>query len=256
MPDPVSGVAPGPPAAFTVLPLSYDNAYGGVDRPTPSAATHVWYPTNHVGRGFGPSSPVDRLYGQPLPNTEELGAPVRRRDGKYRPMAFSPLARSWQQRVRWAGTYDTVWRKTKYPFLPDDFDERYYQCAPEDQQTDHIRGGEDVVLMNLTPRGHTQFRLPKLAETLAVFYKNGDVRRLRGVVDTLTLEPDLERFTLTLRAAVELRRSVHEIARVEIGPVLPQPVPDEGTSQLPVAKVHYRSLSELAAANRTAGRKS
>ena len=45
-------------------------------------------------------------------------------------MAFGPVGRSWQPRIRWAGTYDQKWMDEKFPFLPEDFDERYYQCRP------------------------------------------------------------------------------------------------------------------------------
>ncbi len=55
-------------------------------------------------------------------------------------MAFGPIGRSWQQRIKWAGTYDDQWMRHQYPFLPNDFDEHYFQAAPEDQQTHHLVG--------------------------------------------------------------------------------------------------------------------
>ena len=37
--------------------------------------------------------------------------------------------------------------KTRQPLLPDDFDDRYFQFAPADQQAPaFLRGGEPVVL--------------------------------------------------------------------------------------------------------------
>jgi len=47
--------------------------------------------------------------------------------------------------------------------LPADFDERYYQSAPPDQQTDYLRGGEEVELVNLrATAGRAAFKIPKL----------------------------------------------------------------------------------------------
>ena len=37
------------PEPFTVMPISYDNAFGGVDRTHEDAAKHRWYPSNHAG---------------------------------------------------------------------------------------------------------------------------------------------------------------------------------------------------------------
>ena len=248
------GFTPSEPEPFSVMPLSYDVAYGGVDQPTPDPATHRWYPTNPVGRGFRPGTPAGEMSKEAVPNTEEIGEPIRSRDGQYRPMAFGPLGRSWQQRLQWAGTYDARWREEKYPFLPDDFDERYFQAAPEDQQTDYLRGGEDVVLLNLTPSGRVDFKVPKLTEVIVAHYKSGTSRGLAGVVDTLFLEPDAQRFSLTLRASMPLGRSVHELRAVEVGRVLLQPVPNEGEEQTPRAKPHYTSLSEFVNARLAAKR--
>jgi hypothetical protein len=240
------GAAPGAPEPFVVMPLSYDNAYGGVHKPEKDPATHRWFLPNHVGVGYCPGDAL----GRPLPNTEAIGQPVHHADGDYVPMAFGPLGRAWQQRIRWAGTYDQAWLDETFPFLPADFDDRYFQSAAQDQQTDYLRGGEEVVMLNLTPQGRTAFRLPALKAPLAVQYKNGDEKRISGVVDTLLLEPDLGRFTLTLRASFALRRNLHEVAAIEVGRVLPQPLPRDGEEEQVLPKPHYRSLAELVSATR------
>ena len=74
------------------------------------------------------------MIGAPVSNTEEISDPVRDPGGRYRPMAFGPIGRGWPSRIRYAGTYDQNWIDNVFPFLPDDFDTRYFQCAPEDQQ--------------------------------------------------------------------------------------------------------------------------
>lgn len=234
------------PEPFTIMPISYDNAYGGVDKPDEDPKTHRWYQLNPVGVGYHPSAPN----GMPLPNTESIGELVSRPGGRYQPMAFGPIGRSWQQRIKWAGTYDQKWMEGTFPFLPRDFDEQYFQCAAADQQMDYLKGGEEVVLINLTPAGRSAFKLPVLREQFTVFYKNGDEKRIVGVVDTLMLEPDSERFTLTLRASLPLRRNIHEILAIAVGRVIPLPLTPDGQEQEPLTKPYYESLGELVRTNR------
>jgi len=245
----VFGLTISSPTPFTIMPLSYNNAYGGVDKPDENESTHQWYQPNPVGIGYHPKSSEEILIGKKLPNTEEIGQTISSNNINYKPMAFGPIGRSWQQRIKWAGTYDQKWMDNKFPFLPDDFDDRYFQCAPDDQQMDYLKGGEHVILVNLTPSGRTEFKLPALNDPFEVQYKNGDTIRIRGNVDTLVIEPDLGRFMLTMRASLQLRRNLHEISSVTLGRALIQPVSDEDDRKV-VAKPHFRSLAELVEANR------
>ena len=211
-------LGPGVPGRFTVMPISYDNAYGGIDRSSEDPARHRWYLSNHVGVGYHPDQAAHKVDGRPLPNTEEMDCPVEKPDGPYRPMAFGPLGRGWQQRVKWAGTYDKAWLDDQFPFLPQDFDTRYFQCAPEDQQMDPPQGGEEVVLMHLTPEGRTQFRLPADLKLPVLFFdRTGSVSEVLSVVDTVCIEPDERRFTLTWRASLALRRNIRELSQVMVG---------------------------------------
>ncbi len=58
------------------------------------------------------------------------------------PFGFGFVGRSSPGRAAFAGTYDRRWLDEVCPFLPEDFDHRYYQGAPPDQQYSHFRGGE------------------------------------------------------------------------------------------------------------------
>jgi hypothetical protein len=209
----VSDVVP-----FNEIPISYNNAFGGVDRTSKDPTKHRWFLANHAGVGFYVDTSGEALNGKPLPNTEETGRPVTSASGNYKPMAFGPIGRSWQSRIRWAGTYNQEWLKEKYPFLPDDFDERYFQCAAEDQQTSYLQGGEVVELINLTPEGRTAFRLPTALKTVVlVFLRSGEVKEVEADLDTMLLEPDRRRLMLTWRAAHPVRRTVHEIQQLVVG---------------------------------------
>lgn len=204
------------PEPFTVMPISYNNAFGGADKTDDDPPREYWYPLNHVGVGYHRDVSAHHLDGKPLPNTEEACRPITKPNGKYRPMAFGPIGRAWQPRVQWAGTYDENWIDNVRPFLPADFDEQYYQAAPVDQQMEYPRGGEEVELINLVPQGRSGFHLPRVAVVVASFYRNGAAHENVAVMDTVLFEPDLRRFMLVWRATIPLRRNMFEIRHANV----------------------------------------
>lgn len=204
-------------APFTTLPISYDHAFGGVDLRHEDPAEHAAFMPNPSGRGFHRHLRPEWLQDSPLPNTEEIGAPVDRPDGNYRPMSFGPLGRHWDPRYRYAGTYDQHWQDEVFPFLPSDFDERYYQAAPAEQQLPTPLGEQLVTLFNLTPDGRRDFLLPHLEAPFFIFPKVGEREECTAPVDTVMIEPDLERVTMTWRLTRPLKRSLFEIVRVQVG---------------------------------------
>jgi len=205
------------PTPFTVMPISYDHAFGGVDQSSPDEREHRTFLENHAGKGFHFSLAKEVIDGKPLPNTEEIGRRVTNPRGNYRPMALGPLGRAWQPRPKFAGTYDQKWQEDIFPFLPSDFDERYYQAAPEDQQIDYLRGGEEVVLVNLTTQGRATFKLPTISVPVTFYLKNGVEKEMAANNDTIIIEPDLGRFMLVWRASLPLRKNMFEVEEVVIG---------------------------------------
>jgi hypothetical protein len=209
-----TGVRASTPKAFTRQPISYDVAFGGTSG---EGANAISYAANPVGRGFHPDPKNKSVDGQSLPNTEEVGRPVTSPSDKLRPMAFGPLGRGWQPRASFAGTYDERWRDEDFPFLPRDFDPNYYQAAPDDQQLPLVRSDLEVQLSNLTPDGFRRFVIPYFEASVRILPRQGEPEDLVAVLDTVFLEPDEERMTLTWRAVRPLRRSLFEIARVVVG---------------------------------------
>ncbi len=211
------GLTPSRPQPFTVMPISYDNAYGGFDNLNPDPAKHQAYFSNTVGKGYFPSAKADMIEGKPLPNSEEPGNPVTKTVGSYRPMAFGPIGRGWQPRLQYAGTYDQNWIDNVFPFLPADFDERYYQSVPPDQQTDYLKGDELVELVNLSPRGRESFKIPKIEVSIRFYLKNNAHEEFQAVADALVIEPDFTRFSVLWRASRPLRRNIFEVAQIVVG---------------------------------------
>ncbi len=205
------------PRPFSMMPVSYDRAFGGSDNCHPDKKKHSAYMPNPIGRGYHRVLAEEIFDGTPLPNTQAVGEVVSRPSGNYRPMAFGPIGRGWEPRYKLAGTYDQHWQDNVFPFLPADFSEAYYQCAPADQQIEYLRGGETVELVNLTPQGRTIFTLPKVEVPVVFFLNKGDPHHTHAVADTLVLEPDLGRFTITWRASLPLRKNLFEVPQVLAG---------------------------------------
>ncbi|MGE0797079.1 MAG: DUF2169 domain-containing protein [Lautropia sp.] len=199
---------------FTRKPISYDVAYGGSSAGDDGDA--FAYPSNPVGAGYRPAGGATPRSAA-LPNTEELDAPVRKPDGSYRPMAFGPIGRGWQPRAAFAGTYDARWRDETFPFLPEDFDSRYFQAAPADQQIDVGEQPLPIRLVNLTPDGLREFELPSFRSTITIETRTGTREAHEARLDTMAFEPDRERFSLVWRLSRPLRRNLFEIAEVIVG---------------------------------------
>jgi hypothetical protein len=211
------GVRASAPAPFTVMPISYDQAFGGVDLRHDDPQQHAAFTANPSGRGFHKHLNDEWLDGTPLPNTEELGNQVVQPDGAYRPMSFGVIGRHWDPRYRYAGTYDQNWLDNVFPFLPADFDAQYYQSAPSDQQMSKPLGQQSVTLLNLTPDGRRDFVLPHFEAPIHVFSKKNRREDLIAPLDTVVIEPDLERLTMTWRVARPLKKGMFEIAQILIG---------------------------------------
>nr|WP_319490549.1 DUF2169 domain-containing protein [uncultured Desulfobacter sp.] len=204
-------ISPTRPIPFTVMPFSYDTAFGGVDFSHSNEKKHKAFMENPIGKGFHDNLKNEEIHGTPLPNTEELKNPVTRPDGPYRPMGFGVVGRGWLPRYPLAGTYDQAWLDNAFPFLPADFDSAYFQCAPADQQMPYPKGGESVGLLNLTPEGKTVFQLPSKEITVTYFLKNGEEKDVAANLDTLVIEPDRGIFTLTWRASLPLKKNMFEV---------------------------------------------
>ena len=212
-----SGARATPPQPFMVMPISYGHAFGGVDSRHEDPAKHAAYMRNPVGCGFHHHLKCEWVDGAPLPNTEELNRPVTDPQGDYLPMSFGSVGRNWEPRYKFAGTYDQHWLDEVFPFLPADFDERYYQAASADQQLAIPLGEQEVTLVNLTADGHRSFAMPHFEAPIHVFPKKGEREDLTAHLDTIVIEPDEERLTMTWRVARPLKKNMFEIAQVLVG---------------------------------------
>ena len=242
----VAGVRSTPAEPFVIQPFSYDVAFGGVDNYPEDPAMHVAFMRNPVGRGFHKHFKKEWMNGTLLPHTEVLDQPIEQPDGDYAPMALGPVGRGWASRLPYAGTYDQNWIDNTFPFLPPDFNDAYYQAAPLDQQILYPRGGEEVVLVNLTPEGRTGFYLPTIDVPVVFFRKKGERHETKAVIDTLVIEPDKNVFAMTWRASLPLKKNMFEIPQVLVGKM------SRGWWRArELGKTYYPSLEHLALSKKT-----
>jgi hypothetical protein len=211
------GIGASSPIPFVTMPITYDRAFGGTDNIHEDPGKHAAFMANPSGRGFHSQLVKEWIHGTPLPNTEELGQPVNWVNGDYKPMSFGPIGRHWESRAPFAGTYDKTWLDEHFPFLPPDFDEQYYQSAPLDQQLPMPLGEQQVTLVNLTPDGQRTFVLPHLEAPVHVFPKKGEREDLTAFADTIVIEPEEERVTMTWRVSRPLKKNMFEVAQVLVG---------------------------------------
>lgn len=127
-----------------------------------------------------------------------------------------PVPPAWPSRCIHAGTYDAAWQRDRAPFLPTDFDPRFFQVAPADQQAPgHLRGGEPIELVNCTREGHLRAVVPTLAPRCQVTV-GGSQRALPLALDTLTLRPDDDRVDLVWRGLLPLGRRILTVTLVQL----------------------------------------
>ncbi|WP_280290131.1 DUF2169 domain-containing protein [Pseudomonas sp. BN417] len=214
------GFRPSDPERFVSMPITYGRAFGGTWPPSDTDPTGTAYETNPIGCGFATERHVYALMDQriPVPNLEQPGRPILHHFKQHHPWSFGPIGRNWTPRRHYAGTYDEDWRNTTFPLLPADFDPRFCQCAPEDQQVPYPQGGEPVRLINLHPeRSNIRFKMPGLALGMSLAMRNGQVHVLQPVVDCVAIDADAGEFSVLWRARHPIERSLGEIELLSIG---------------------------------------
>jgi hypothetical protein len=192
------GSSPSVPEPVTKVPIIYERAYGGFDQSDPDPKKQRMDTRNPVGCGL-----VAQV-GQPLPNFEYPDGNLE----KSGPAGFGAIDSFWSPRREFAGTYDKTWERDRMPLLPEDWDTRSLLCSPEDQRPDtHLRGGELVELINLTPNGVLHFALPKVYLTFSTRIDKR-IEEHRGRLATVIIEPDHPRVIMVWLSSLQCRTDV------------------------------------------------
>lgn len=198
---------------FVRMPLVWERAFGGVDE---TNAGTIAEPRNPVGRGFRSNSSTRSLSGLPLPNLEDPSALISSWTDRPAPVAFGPTGRHWLPRQTFAGTYDENWNKTRAPYLPSDFDPRFFHAAPSGlATTTHLRGGEIVNVRGVVPEGDIHFALPAL-RIQATYRFDAGVEIREAALDTVLVESDARRFIIVWSTALRCDKRALKVREVEV----------------------------------------
>lgn len=210
------GRSSSPPELFEKMPLVWERAFGGVhvEDGNPSKVHAEW--RNPAGRGFRGKRSRGDMAGSLLPNLEDPSAPLSHPGSTQTPTCFGFVAPCWQPRVSYAGTYGDDWMQNRAPYLPHDFDARFFTCASDGLvYPGEIVGGELVDLVNVSPRGRLSFRLPE-CEFATTLWIDGETTPLALRIETVLFEPEESRFSLVWRAVAPCDKRALRVQVVEI----------------------------------------
>jgi hypothetical protein len=198
-------------APFERMPLVWERAFGGRDE-TPSGMR--MYAPNPVGVGFRAADGIRSLRDLPLPNVEDPRALIQSWKDAPPPAGFAPVAPHWEPRRSYAGTYDAAWQEQRAPYLPRDFDARFFHLAPPGLTvSQRLRGGEPVEVSGATADGVLRFVLPAAQIEVAFSLDRGTTSH-PAELDTVVIEPDAARLTMVWRAAHRCDKAMLKVREV------------------------------------------
>lgn len=206
----ISGRTLSSPKPFERMPVIYERAFGG------GAAARdgdAFEPYNPLGVGLRKQGSID-------PTIETEGPNIEYADGRRQPAGLGPIGPGWQPRLGYAGTYDAQWLQHQAPLLPHDFDARFFQVAPQDQQCDVLGAGDWIEVVGMTKEGRWLLQLPAFDAVLTLAYRD----RVADAVprlDTVHLEPDQRRVHLTARHVVKVELDRAPLAQALVGRASP-----------------------------------
>ncbi len=203
------------PKPMVSLPLSYQYAFGGCDPSGSSKNAQHIYALNPAGRGYAQEKST--FINLPAPNIEYLSSPIRHWKDQPSPAGFSAIPGHRQPRAGFAGTYDQAWEHQRHPLLPEDFDPRFFQCAPSDQQVPgFLKGGEQVELTHLTPIRKISLYLPKASFHLVTRFSDGYKQVHRAHLHTVIIEPDEHRVMMVWHSHLACHHRVNLLESTRI----------------------------------------
>ena len=183
-------------APFEPVPLSWKEAFGG-ER---SAANPSG--TGHGGEGSPPR----------IESPERL---LRSRGDEVDPAGFGPLAPTSYRRRRYLGTLDERWRQTRWPAMPVDFDEAFFQAAPPGCRARAVAPGARVTISGVSPEGEgLSFELPSSTPAVLVGFGTGAPTPLPVQLDTITIDTDALTVELVWRGRYPIAQRPREPERV------------------------------------------
>jgi len=214
------GLKASAPEPFEKRRLCWENAFGGTDVIQSEPQKIESYPWNPVGVGFRVDPKPHQYVDQVLPSQEDPRSSIVSWKSRPAPAGFGPIPANWQPRVNYAGTYDEAWQKGRAPFLPKDFDPRFFHSAPPDQIVPgHLVGGEPIEVRGATPSGKILLEVPHWQHEVS-FVFDRQTQKVQAKLETLMIDLDSESMVLTWAAGLPCDRQVLEIQEIQLNPIL------------------------------------
>ena len=202
------------PQPFIKIPLTYENAYGGCDEsPKDGPESH---PVNPVGKGYCHPKSRKTVEGMLAPNIEDPQNIIGRPQNNPAPVGFGPIAAGWKPRVDYAGTYDQDWLDNHAPYLPKDFDPRFFNLAPTDQVfSPYLKGGESVEILGAHETGRIGFALPSIEFSVELQF-GSRTEKIPMCIDTVCIDTDSGHLTMLWRGEIMCDKKMldMEVARI------------------------------------------
>jgi len=195
--------------SFTSMPITFERSFGGWDKSASDPVDHRLYSRNSVGTGFSLSE--KSCMGKQLPNVEYINHLIGSWKDRPPPAGLNAVDSAWSPRRELAGTYDENWEKTRLPLWAEDFDPRYNNCAPADQQSiGFLKGGEKMSLLNLSKNGRLDFTLPRIYPFFRTRIGKERVEH-RAQLCTVIVEPDISRVIMAWQTSLVCNHQVDEL---------------------------------------------
>ena len=215
--DDVLGLGISHPVPFETMPVVYERAFGGVHELDIEKQQVFFDAHNPVGTGFKGKKSNREIKGSALPNLEDPLRLISKPEDQPVPACFGYVAPSWEPRKSFAGTYDEGWMKKRAPYLPADFNRRYFNSAhPDLVCRDYLKGGEPVAITNMSASGPLKFSLPQCEFDVLVEIAERTERPAIHL-ETVLIEPNENRLCLSWRGAVECDKKVLKVRQVKVG---------------------------------------
>ncbi|MCZ8502749.1 DUF2169 domain-containing protein [Vibrio lentus] len=129
---------------------------------------------------------------------------------------FGPLAPFFGARQQYAGTFDDDWLENRKPLYPVDFDQRFYQSAPLDQQCKgFISGGERLMMSGFCHNDALSFRFPKEMYVAEAQFKNANYQ-VDMPISTVFIDTEARILSISYSAAFPCQGEEHLLVSTKI----------------------------------------
>ncbi|CAN94270.1 MULTISPECIES: DUF2169 family type VI secretion system accessory protein [Sorangium] len=206
----VVGVAIGPAAPFERQPILYENAYGGV-------ADEGWTVEPRNRAGVGVAKQKADLVDRPAPQIEHPARPHRAAGDAHPPVGYGAIALHWSPRLERSGTFDEVWRTTRMPLPPLDFDVRANNAAhPSLLFEQPLSPGDAIAIGGMHEDGPVAFEVPRIPIVVCAKSDISGRVEVRPSVDTVVVLPNERVVEMTMRAAFAQGRGRDVLREVRV----------------------------------------